>query len=245
MKTSQISPVSLEREALSIQIPPVRLSSGPRTFSKLLKPAVALLRRLGVRLLIFLDDIILLNQDKTALITDRNSTLWLLQKLGFVINWGKSVLTSRQRIQYLGYMLDSRTMTLAFPEEKIMGIQAKWRDLLMMETVSVRQLSELIGTLTASVMAVLTVPLHYRQLQMLKSKGLLIGGQNYNTKIQLTPMAIMEMRCWIHYLGQSNGKAIITPAPDLIITTDSSMKGWGAICNGVTTQGLWNTQERK
>ena len=126
-----------------------------------------------------------------------------------------------------------------------MGIQAKCRDLLMMETVSVRQLSELIGTLTASVMAVLTASLHYRQLQMLKSKGLLIGGQNNNTKIQLTPEAKMEMRWWMHYLGQSNGKAIITPAPDLIITKDSSMKCCGAVCNGVTTQGLLNTQERK
>ena len=55
------------------------------------------------------------------------------------------------------------------------------------------------------------------------------------------PRGQMEMRGWIYYLGQSNGKAIITPAPNLIITRDSSMKGWGAICNGVTTQGLWNT----
>jgi hypothetical protein len=61
-----------------------------RAFSKLMKPVVALFRRLGIRLLIYLDDIILLNQDQEALIRDMNSTVWLLQKLGFVINWEKS-----------------------------------------------------------------------------------------------------------------------------------------------------------
>jgi hypothetical protein len=47
-----------------------------------------------------------------------------------------------------------------------------------------------------------------------------------------------------YHLQEWNGRSIITPAPDLIVTTDSSKRGWGAICNGITTQGLWNLAEQ-
>ena len=42
-----------------------------------------------------------------------------------------------------------------------------------------------------------------------------------------------------------NGRSIITPVPDLIITTDASNAGWGAVCNGVTTQGLCTSREKE
>ena len=53
------------------------------------------------------------------------------------------------------------------------------------------------------------------------------------------------MTWWINNLNIWNGKAIITPSPDLMIETDASMKGWGAHCNGATTQGMWSSSEQK
>ena len=40
-----------------------------------------------------------------------------------------------------------------------------------------------------------------------------------------------------------NGRSIITPAPDLTIMTDASLKGWGAVCQGRHTRGLWSCEE--
>jgi len=41
-----------------------------------------------------------------------------------------------------------------------------------------------------------------------------------------------------------NGKSIQPQEPDLVMETDASMQGWGAVCAGVRTGGLWSQTER-
>ena len=72
------------------------LALAPRRFTKLLKPVVGFLLRIGVRLIIYLDDFLLIAKNPTKLLADRDTTLYLLQVLGFVINWKKSVLQPTQ-----------------------------------------------------------------------------------------------------------------------------------------------------
>ena len=89
---------------------PFGLAPAPLLFTKLLKPVVALLRRLGLRLIVYLDDIIVFNQTQEGILRDRDSTLWLLQHLGFVINWEKSVLDPSHCMEYLGFVINSLEM---------------------------------------------------------------------------------------------------------------------------------------
>ena len=46
-------------------------------------------------------------------------------------------------------------------------------------------------------------------------------------------------------LEACNGCNIITPTANLVITTDSSSLGWGAECQGLTTQGRWSQTESR
>jgi hypothetical protein len=223
---------------------PFGLASAPRIFTKILKPAMGFCRRLGIRLLIYLDDLIILNQNPENLTVDTNSIIWILQHLGFVINWNKSVPVPQQQLEYLGFTINSVALTLALPEDKVQNIRGKCQQLLPEKEVSARDLSKLIGKLTATVLAVLPAPLHFRQLQMLRTKALLQGSQNYGTKIELTSACRDELRWWIHYLNHWNGKSMVHSCPDLVITSDSSKVGWGAVCNQVTTQGQWSSDER-
>ena len=48
---------------------PFGLSSAPRVFTKLLKPVMALLRRQGIRTIIFLDDLLVMGQSKEEMIS--------------------------------------------------------------------------------------------------------------------------------------------------------------------------------
>ena len=41
-----------------------------------------------------------------------------------------------------------------------------------------------------------------------------------------------------------NRKNIMTQEPDMVMETDASMLGWGAVCNGTRTGGLWSQVER-
>jgi hypothetical protein len=69
---------------------PFRLASGPQLFTQIMKPIIVLLRRIRVCLVIYLDDTVLLNQSQNGLQKDRDTLLWLLQNLGWLVNWKKN-----------------------------------------------------------------------------------------------------------------------------------------------------------
>ena len=66
---------------------PFGLSSAPRTFTKILKPVMALLRHKGIRSVVFIDDILLMAQSQEELVQMTKELIQLLQLLGFMINW--------------------------------------------------------------------------------------------------------------------------------------------------------------
>ena len=224
---------------------PFGLASAPRVFTKVLKPVIAFLRRIGVRLVIYLDDILLMNKHETGLAKDVVTVMELLKALGFVVNMAKSVLTPARALEYLGFQIDTIAMSLALPQGKVKAIQDKCQELVKLDQTSVRELSQLIGKLSASILAVRPGPLNYRHLQMQKSKALFYNRQSYAAIVCLTKECKVELNWWRDSLQDWNGRAMISPNPDLVITTDASKKGWGAECEGRTTQGQWSVEETK
>ena len=223
---------------------PFGLGPAPRIFTKIMKPIIAFLRRLGVRVIVYLDDMILLNQDKEGLLRDRNSLLYLLMQLGFAINWKKSFLIPTRNLDFLGFTVDTVKMTLSLPTDKVDKIIKKCRKLLSARTVKVRELAEMVGLLTSSVKAILPAPLHYRHMQMTQAKGLM-SGRSYETKVSLPPQTIQDLKWWIDNIVNQNGKAIMTPSPDLTIETDASLSGWGAAWGSQRIGGAWSPEEKE
>lgn len=222
---------------------PFGLASAPRIFTKLMKPVVALLRRSGIRLIIYLDDILFMNQTPMALRRDISTALHLLENLGFIINMTKSQLDPTQTLEFLGFLVNTRDMTLVLPQGKVTNIKNLCTQMMALKVVTVRDVARLIGKLTASIQAIFPAPLHYRQLQSLKNQALQSGG-TYDTQISLNPACREELLWWVAHLDAWNGRAIFTPQPDLVIETDASKQGWGAICQDTRTGGLWSQSER-
>ena len=222
---------------------PFGLESAPRTFTKLLKPVVAHLRKRGVRLIIYLDDILVMSACPRIAKYHTMMTTNLLTSLGFVINKDKSVLEPCQELEFLGFLVNSKTMSLCLPKDKIRGIKRDCQQLLDNPCVSGRVLSRLLGKLSASIQAVFPAPLHYRFL--LRAKNLALKeSQGYETLLTLDQAAQQELVWWRDHLTAWNGKSLLRKQEDLIIETDASNLGWGASCKGVQTGGLWSSQER-
>ena len=135
------------------------LGPAPRLFTKLLKVPIALLRRLNVKIIIYLDDMLLMGASQPELMLGRDTLIFVLQHLGLVINLKKSVLTPTKKLEFLGVLIDSNKMDISLPEEKIVKIQNQCQTLLSQKTVSVRELTQLIGRLSSTVIAVLPAPL--------------------------------------------------------------------------------------
>ena len=98
---------------------PFGLSSAPWVFTKTTRPMVAALRELGLRLIIYIDDILAMAETESLLRDHTTAVIYLLENLGFVINHPKSELTPTQEIDFLGFTVNSTKMELKLPGEKI------------------------------------------------------------------------------------------------------------------------------
>ena len=126
---------------------PFGLCSAPKIFTQLMKPITAFLRRKSIRVLIYLDDFLLLAATKEEAVKNTHLLITLLQSLGFIINFKKSSLTPSQVITFLGFKIDSTSMMLSLPAEKINKILDCAHRLLAPQRITLRNLASLIGLL--------------------------------------------------------------------------------------------------
>ncbi|KAM4748709.1 uncharacterized protein WCC33_006088 [Rhinophrynus dorsalis] len=222
---------------------PFGLSSAPWCFTKLLKPVVHFLRSRGVRMIIYLDDMLIMSQDKERLLSHTELTLRLLTSLGFLINWDKSVLVPSRSMEFLGFLTDSVHTSLSLPAGKVRSIRRELRVVLRKGRFSLRTLARIVGLLAASIQAIFPGPLHYRALQRLKARHLQ-RGLGYSDVIALSSDAREELVWWLKHLDAWNGRAIFGVAPDIVIESDASLVGWGARRGLVSTGGRWSLDER-
>ena len=223
---------------------PFGLASAPRIYTKLMKPVIGLLRKIGARLIIYLDDILLMAESKENLIQARDSTIYLLIHLGFIINWEKSKPMPSQKVEFLGFVIDSQQMIFNLSSEKVENIKLACRQILAEKSATVRQLAKLTGKLVSTLQAVIPANLQCRFLQMLQIKSLMLG-KTYETKVDLTIEAQEELAWWINQIDQSNGRSVISPSPDIVITSDASNAGWGAVYLDKRTGGTWSFEEQE
>lgn len=95
------------------------LGPAPRIFTKLLRMPITILRKINIRIVIYIDDMLIMADSQHKIEQARDTTLFLLQNIGFVINWEKSMLKPAKTIEFLGVQIDSVKMTLSIPEPKL------------------------------------------------------------------------------------------------------------------------------
>ena len=82
---------------------PFGLNSAPYIFTKLMKPVIAILRRLGIRAILYLDDLLIMAQSREEAKRHLATALELITALGFIINTKKSITDPAQEIEFLGF----------------------------------------------------------------------------------------------------------------------------------------------
>ena len=191
--------------------------------------------------MIYQDDVLLLDQNKERLGEHTAIALAVLEALGFLVNYPKSSLIPDQEITFLGFVINSRDKTLSLPREKVAALKQQAKAMSKKKLVSARTLAQLIGKMSAALIAVRPAPLHYCSLQHLKHKALRKRG--YDTIIPISSKAHQDLHWWSQNLSIWNGRLAKDPDLNLIIETDASKQGWGASCQGVMTGGCWSREE--
>ena len=117
--------------------------------------------------------------------------------------------------------MNSQTMTLSFPAEKIGKIKDQCLRLYKTSKVTLLDLTKFIGTLSSTIHAVLPARLQFRFLQQQQIISLK-QSQSYLTLVKLTPMAKSELLWWANNLELCNGRLVIQPQAQVLIQTDAS-----------------------
>ncbi len=113
---------AFEGRAWQYRVLPFRLSLSPHVFTKVVEGTLTPLREVGVRILNYLDDWLILAQSREQLGDHRDLVLRHLSQLGLRVNWEKSKLSPVQRISFLGVELDSVSMTARLTEERAQAV---------------------------------------------------------------------------------------------------------------------------
>ena len=123
------------------------LGSAPLIFTKLMKVPISLLRCLSICLIIYLDDMLIMARSVQELIFHRDTVIYLLQNLGFVLNLKKSVLEPSQKIEFLGMVIDSMKMEISLPQEKLVKRMSQCKQVAENKEITTIDLTKLIGKL--------------------------------------------------------------------------------------------------
>ena len=219
------------------------LGSAPRGFTKILKIPLQALRKLGIRLVAYLDDFLLMAQERAGILQARDTMMFMLESLGFVINMQKSILEPTKQLEFLGVRVNSGTMTLTVPEGKAQRLLELCRETEAKTDMTARELARVVGHLIATMPAISHARIHVRYLQRVLRLSLQ-SNPSYQAMVVLNEEARLELAWWRVNLSHRQGKPLVMSPPGMIIQSDAATSGgWGANCQGWETGGQWTREE--
>jgi hypothetical protein len=201
---------------------------------------------LGIRIVIYLDDILILHQDPSVLQSIFRKVVSLLEGLGFLINLNKCSQFPSQQLIFLGTMLNTVTISLSLPTEKLDLIQQGALQLHTKHKSTLPELAALLGRMShAAQNGIWLAPLHYRALQRVHSAGTLrYGCKGSKQSLDLSREAMKDVEWWLSQEPRNtNTHHLRSPPFDLVIHTDASLLGWGATADNTSIGGRWSPEE--
>ena len=221
---------------------PNGLSTAPRLFTKLMRVLFSELRKDGHMSVMYIDDSLLVADNKQDCIRGINDTIDILKKAGFCINWEKSMLAPCHRIEFLGFVLSSSSMRIYVSEDKLGNLKQKLIGLYR-PRITIRDISSAIGTIISILPAFTYGKLHYRRLEKCKMDSLQASNGNFDVYCTLTPGAHEDIEYWLNTADQEHGMMIDDPVPTHTIFTDASLSMWGVCFGDIRIGENWTNDE--
>ena len=147
------------------------LSTAPQVFTRAMAPVSAMLHRLGVWMLCYLDDWLVLASSWTNAVWARDMVLSLCRDLGILVNLAKSHLVPARSATYLGMTIGTPTLR-AFPSPKrVLALLTQMDEFLSYRHQSVVAWYSLLGRLSSLCLLVPGGRLWMRSLQLVLRSG--------------------------------------------------------------------------
>ncbi len=228
-----------EGQAYQYKVLPFRLSLSPRVFTKIAEAALAPLREVGICILNYLDDWLILAHSRELVCAHRDMVLDHLARLGLRVNCEKSKLSPVQSIFFscgigLGYddctplsgscsvgaeMLDGSQAEKSGPSQKLSEAPGAYAILICGHAAGLDAYE------TASALASYRVPRW--------------AWHHSSHRVNITPLYHRTFSPWEDISFLWAGVPLEQVSRHIVVTTDASKTGWGAVCNGHAASEVW------
>lgn len=205
---------------------PFGLSHSPAAFTAALAPAIEELRSRGRRLVVYVDDVYVAEDDVAALDDAVCDVVNTLQRHGWRVAPEKIHLHAYSRCPFLGLVVDLTDGSLRVAESKAAKLRDLCGDALRRERVPAHLLQRIVGLLSFFLEAVPTVGLHWRSL-----RGALVDAEAHPGRHVWRHGALhVELSFWFaNAVTLPRWPRPATGASVRSLVTDASDDGTGAI----------------
>ena len=231
---------------LEWRVLPFGLRCSPRVVTKILKPVMAYLRTiLSILISIYIDDMLIQATSAEMAFQHTQLTALILMVLGWSLNWEKSCFIPKQEVVHLGFIINTVSMTLKCPPEKVIRLQEKSRQAMVDKHISVHNCEKLLGYMESVRPATPFAAMHYRpiQRQLLHAKR---NGRTPHKLIHLSTKSIAALTWWVSPNGFAGNctAPLREPEPTVDIWTDANLQMGGAHnSHGQFCQRQWSASE--
>jgi len=224
------------------------LAPAPRIFTKIMRPMMAFMRSLGVRVLGMIDDYMWAEkEDRIEAVKAAVQTLMPL--LGWSFN-EKCEWTPADEVLMLGMLINAKEFVVRAPKKKIDATQANVAAVIEKQTAAVqrpvmlKELQRVTGRLMSMMLALPGVRVFTRGLYQVIAAALEENERRREAakpavySVQLTRHAMDELAFWTERMKTHNGLQINCRESQVqvLLWSDASDVGWGGEAAGATTQ---------
>ncbi|CAM4482619.1 unnamed protein product [Lepidochelys kempii] len=224
------------------RVPPFRLSTAPRVFSKTLALVVVHLHRHGITLFPYLDDCLIKGNSYGETLQATHFAISLFHSLGLQINIQKSTLTPAPQIEFIGAHLDSIQSRVSLPNQIPHYHATDTRTLYLSQDTDKNLPTapwshgshHLRGP---ACQATHEMSSELAQLQLQTQQTHLRDAANSSSQCSSFPTLVDKTRKPLHLCS------LPATIPNARLTMDASLISWGAHLGGQRAQGQWSTSE--
>lgn len=232
--------ISYQLQLYEMTCLPFGLASAPYLFSSVTCWVAETLRAKGCRVLVYLDDFLLVNQDQSKLCQQAAEAVRHLEDLGWQVNYEKSILTPTQDLEYLGIRWQTAKNLMSLPITRQEKLDKSISQVLQRSRICLRDLQCLLGQLNFANFVIPRGRLHCRRMQMFLRN---FDKESPRKKLPVPGVVAREMMWWrgaTHHSSPIHNK----PATHFLVT-DASDLGWGAQLDGETMSGVWSNHQKR
>ena len=200
---------------------------------------VSIVGKLYIRIIVYLDDFLILGKTLEKPILSRDTVIYLLQNLGFVTNLKNSVPHPIQKIEFLGMITDFVEISVPTSGEGSANVQKLAGYIFNARCVNKRP-SKAFGNIITKALAIIPVT-HEVPAETANSQPLL------EKRLQQQSSS----RCTLHRgtklvditLSLSNGRPVISDQVERLIQSDALKTGWGSFSQK-SSIAVWSQAEQ-